>query len=257
MSDPRLTPDPALLTRNDLDEICVPYANLTRTPWGARDRQGVYGEALTVLHVSGAHSYVRLARDGYHGFICSSDHRAPQAPTHRVCTRGTHAYAEPDIKQPERFGLSHSSQVAVTDTSGAFVKSNAGFIPSVHLDPLSTEHSDPADVAALFLGTPYLWGGNSCWGIDCSGLIQAALLACGIPCPGDSDMQQSLGAPATGPCKRNDLLFWKGHVALITDPDTLIHANAASMSTTYEPIEATIARIQTQGDGPVTAHRRL
>ena len=257
MSDPRLTPDPALMSREDAAEICVPYTDLTRAPGGPRDRQLVFGEALTVLHDTGGHSYVRRALDGYVGWVPSTDHRALQTSTHRVCARATHVYAEPDIKTPDRYALPFGSQVAVTEVGKKFAPTEGGFIPVVHLEPIGTLRDDPADIAAIFLGTPYLWGGNTSWGIDCSGLVQAALLACGIPCPGDSDMQESLGSPASGPYKRNDLLFWKGHVALVTDAETLIHANAATMSTTYETIETAIARIEAQGDGPVTAHRRL
>ena len=113
----------------------------------------------------------------------------------------------------------------------------------------------------MFLGTPYLWGGNSRLGIDCSGLVQASLLACGIPCPGDSGPQErALGnyAPPNGSAYlRGDLLFWKGHVALVRDSETLIHANVFHMAVAVEPLQPAIDRILTQGDGPVTAHKRL
>ena len=103
---------------------------------------------------------------------------------------------------------------------------------------------------------PYLWAGNSGFGTDCSGLVQAALLACHIPCPGDSDLQAQAFPSATNGYRRGDLLFWQGHVAMITAPDQLIHANAHHMIVTYEPIDQTISRIKTQGGGPVTAHTR-
>jgi len=119
---------------------------------------------------------------------------------------------------------------------------------------------DPVTIATVLLGTPYLWGGNSAFGIDCSGLVQAACMVCGIACPGDSDMQAAgLGQLVTdgSPPRRGDLLFWKGHVAWVSGPDTILHANAHHMAVAYEGLVAAVARIAAQGGGPVTAHRRL
>ena len=110
-------------------------------------------------------------------------------------------------------------------------------------------------VAESLLGTPYLWGGNGRWGIDCSGLVQAALTACGIPCPGDSDLQRA-AFPAVDDIRRGDLLFWPGHVALAMSPDRMIHATAFAMAVIAEPIAGAIARIDAGGDGPFLGIRR-
>jgi len=257
MNDRRLTPDPALVSQQTPAQITAPLTDLRRHPDGPRDRQLIYGDHVTVLGTAGGWSYVQASKDDYCGHVGTNDLGPQLAPTHRVVAPATHAYTAPDLKSPDRISLTFGSTLAVFGLSDGFAQTALGHIPLQHLRPVADTTSDPAAIAALFLGTPYLWGGNSRWGIDCSGLVQAALLACGIPCPGDSDMQHTLGQAATAPYRRNDLLFWKGHVALVVDPDTLIHANAGSMSTTLEPIADAIARIATNGDGPVTAHRRL
>ncbi len=257
MTDSRLTPDPARVTQDQPGQVALPVTDLCRAPSGARDRQLIYGEKVTVLDEQNGWSYVQAGKDLYCGYVLSSALADTRPATHRVTAAATHTYERPDFKSRNLLSLSFGSRLQVTDQAGRFAETEAGFVPLTHLAEASNSHSDPAAVAAVFLGTPYLWGGNSRCGIDCSGLVQTALLACNIPCPGDSDQQQDIGTAATGSYQRNDLLFWKGHVALVTDANTLIHANAFAMAVTYEPIEAAIKRINDQGDGPVTAHRRL
>ena len=114
-------------------------------------------------------------------------------------------------------------------------------------------------MAESLLHSPYLWGGNSRAGLDCSGLVQLAFAAAGIALPGDSDLQQATGQdiPADAALRRGDLIFWKGHVAIIVDDHRLIHANGHSMSVAYEDTKACIARIMAQAGGPVTHRRRV
>lgn len=260
MSDPRVSPDPSQVALSDPARIVVPVVDLTRGANGPRDRQLVYGDAVTVLSRQGTHCLVRAERDGYCGTVTASACGPTAQPTHKVTARATHAYVKPDIKSPDAVTLSFGSRVTALSETGTFIETALGFIPRQHLHRVEDFATDPAAIAALFLGTPYLWGGNSHLGIDCSGLVQAALLACGIPCPGDSDQQhRQLGKALApdAPLMRNDLIFWKGHVALVTDGDTLIHANAGHMAVVHEPIEKAFDRIEAQGGGQPTERKRL
>ncbi len=242
-------------------QVAVTVTDLRRTPDGARDRQLILGEGVTCYEVRDGWCFVQADKDGYVGYV-TADTLVPDGgpASHWVSAPATHAYAAPDMKSPDRLALSHGSLLRVTGETGGFAETPAGFVPLVHLSDSATRAGDPVAVAELFLGTPYLWGGNSRWGIDCSGLVQAAHLACGIPCPGDSDQQQAeLGQtlPPGSDHRRGDLLFWRGHVALVMDPGHIIHANAWRMATAVEPLHAALARIEAQGDGRVRAHKRL
>lgn len=260
MNDRRSSPDPARIDRSEPAGIKVPVADLLARPDGPRDRQLLYGEEVTILGLERDHAYVRASRDGYHGFVARASLGQPEGATHRVNAPATHVYSAPDLKSSDRMWLSFGSRIHSTGETGRFAETPDGFVPVQHLAPIETPETDPLDVARRFLGTPYLWGGNSCAGIDCSGLVQAALLACGISCPGDSDQQMAtLGSdvPDDEPTRPGDLLFWKGHVALVHDDRRLLHANAYRMATVFEDIGDTLRRIDAQGEGPMLAHKRL
>ena len=273
MSDPRLTPANGRVAAERLQgqvqadryvageprRVAVPLADLDGSPGGMRDRQLLWGEAVTVYEVRDGMAFVEAGRDGYVGYVSEVSLGPPRAPTHRVSVPATHLYRDDDMKSPDLRHLSFGALVTVEAERRRFWETPEGYIPKPHLRPLDKPFTDPAAVAQLHFGVPYLWGGNSVLGIDCSGLVQASLLACGIACPGDSDLQQTLGAevPEGEPLKRGDLLFWKGHVAMAVDETTMIHANAHHMAVAYEGIEPGTLRIQAQGNGEVVARRRF
>lgn len=239
--------------------IAVPLTDLCIRPDGPRDRQLLLGAAVLVLDRQSGWAFVQARYDGYVGWVVETALGQPIPPTHAVCARATHLYPEPAVRMRELASLSLGAEVAVLAQTGSFAETTGGFIPLVHIRPLTRPFADPVAVAELLLGTPYLWGGNSAFGIDCSGLVQLACHACGIDCPGDSDMQSdALGTPLDpgATLKRGDLIFWKGHVATVADDRRIIHANGHSMSVAYEGIEDAQARIAAEGT-PVLARRRL
>ncbi|WP_209506945.1 MULTISPECIES: C40 family peptidase [unclassified Ruegeria] len=240
--------------------VSKPVVDLLRVPDGPRDRQLLLGDTVHVAENNDGWSRIVAEKDGYAGWL-ETDHLSEDMPaTHWINAPATHAYVAPEIKSRDLVSLSFGSKIHATAETDRFVQTELGFVPKVHTAAITEKPHDPVAVAELFLGTPYLWGGNSRFGIDCSGLVQAALLACGIPCPGDSgDQEQALGAvlSAESPAQRGDLLFWKGHVAWVSGDNMILHANASHMAVVYEPMDRATQRIQDQGDGPVTARKRL
>ena len=276
MSDRRLTPANARVAAEHLRGIVTapryvdgtaravvePVVDLLRAPEGARDRQLLTGAEVAVFEEREGWCFVQAAADGYVGYVPGGALGALPQVTHRVAARATHVYTAADFKSRERMTLSYGARLSAQDpdASSRFVRTASGFVPRAHLAPLDRSASDWVAEAERLLGTPYLWGGNSAFGIDCSGLVQAALAACGLPCPGDSDLQErALGRtlPAGTAPRRGDLLFWKGHVALVAAPDLLVHANVHAMAVAHEPLAAAVARIKAGGDGHVTRHARL
>ena len=247
----------APFTEGEPAQVAVPLADLLATPGGARDRQVLLGDAVLVIDRRDGHAFIRAAKDGYCGWLAQTA-LGPAAPvTHAVIAPATHLYPEPRVQARETAALSFGARLHVIGEDRNFLETTMGWVPAPHLAPIRQAFSDPVAVAAMFLGTPYLWGGNSRAGIDCSGLAQTALLACGIPCPGDSDLQQAIGAEvAEADLRRGDLMFWKGHVALVADERTILHATGHAMAVVTEGLAEATARILAQGGGPVIARRR-
>lgn len=229
--------------------VQAPLADLLASPGGARDRQLLAGTRFNVLVRHQGHVFGFDEDEGLCGWLAETSLDADHLVTHRVESPGTHAYTKADIKSPEVAVLTCGARVRVTGDDGVFAETPFGHIPSAHLRPVAMPSPDPVAIARGFLGTPYLWGGNSRAGIDCSGLVQVSRRACGLACPADSDVQalmpgQHLAVTETQP---GDLLFWRGHVAMVTAKGQMIHANAHHMAVVEEPIAPAMARILAAG----------
>jgi cell wall-associated NlpC family hydrolase len=280
--DPRITPARADLAAKHLAgvvdaqrfvegqpyEIDAAQAPVRKAPAHDAELQteALKGERVTIYDVSAdGWAWGQLAGDGYVGFMPASALRAPGPPaTHKVTAPRTFVFPGPSIKLPPVETLSFGCQLVIARTEGPFaITASGGHVPVLHLAPTETMETDFVAVAERFLGTPYLWGGKSGLGMDCSGLVQLALAACGIPCPRDTDMQEkALGGALARPheisqLRRGDLVFWKGHVAIVRDEAMLVHANASGhMAVALEATAPAIARIRAVA-GEVTSVRRL
>lgn len=280
MDDPRLTPArpevaasylrgkvaAARFVDGEQFEIADGVAPMRREPFsGAElDTQALKGERVTIYDRNEeGWAWGQLNIDGYVGWLPDlALYKPGPAPTHKVSALRTFAFPGPSIKLSPVDTLPLGARIAVVRETDHFVITSEGHhLPASHVAAIGTFEQDFVAVAERFVGTPYLWGGKTSLGIDCSGLVQIALSACGTGCPRDSDMQQ-MGLGSDVPLsdisrlKRGDLIFWKGHVAIVRDARTIVHANAHHMATAIEPTHDAVARIKAAGSA-VTGIKRL
>ena len=273
--DPRITPCRDGIAARSLEGIleaevyldpkamsCVAAAAAIRSAPDANSEQMdqlLFGERFEVLEEEGGWLFGQAARDGYVGFV-EATALGPVAPmpTHRVSGLRTYAFAEASIKTRASGPYSINSLVAVEAVEGKLAKvAGGGWMTADHRSPIGWFEQDWAAVAERFVGAPYLWGGRESLGLDCSGLVQQALFACGYACPRDTDQQQELGVEiAPAEFGRGDLVFWTGHVAIGLGDGRIVHANGHHMATAIEPLSEAITRIGAAGS-PVLGYRRV
>ncbi len=226
--------------------------------------QCLYGEPVLVHHHEGEFALAQALTDRYVGWVLQADLSAQILPvTHRVRALRAHIYTEASIKAPPLRVVSLGAQIASDGVrEGRFLKCRAGgWVIEDQLLPVDAYETDPAAAAQRYLNTPYLWGGRDSLGIDCSGLVQQGFAACGISLPRDSDMQGAWAGAALadwqtpGVLARNDLVFWNGHVGIMLDAETLLHANAHHMAVAAESLPEAIRRIASTYGQPTGARR--
>jgi hypothetical protein len=242
------------------------HAALRRAPAADAplDSELLYGETVTVYDESEGWAWLQNATDGYVGYV-ASDALGPRAApaTHRLSALRGYVHREPDLKAPPQDLLSICATVRVTERHGAFRGlEGGGWVHGAHLSPVDEFEADPVCVALRFLGAPYLWGGRTSIGLDCSALIQLALASCGTAAPRDSDLQAAEIGDAVAfegddaMLRRGDLVYWPGHAGIWIDPDRFLHANATDMMVAIAPLATVAAHIEAVDGNVIASVRR-
>lgn len=249
-----------------LMRVIAPVAALYKIPDRKSERQSecLFGEDVLVFETADKFCWVQSLQDGYVGYVEQVNLGDFQStPTHIVIAPRSFQYENADLRSPMISALSIGSKVTIVGESETratlYAKlDNGNYVIADHLAPIAHIISDYVSTAENLIHTPYLWGGKSGLGIDCSGLVQLSMMMAGKRVLRDTDMQvNTIGTdidPSDG-LQRGDLVFWKGHVAIMVDHQNIIHANGASMNVKIEPLEQAIARIARHYAQP-TCYRR-
>ena len=241
-------------------QVNVPFVDLLGSPDGKRNRQLIYGSKVKYFSAAKGWAFIQNTYDNYVGYVPESTIASETQKTHIVTAPLAHVFMEPNIKSQNIEILPLAARVSGEVLENGFLETELGWISVLQLKRKTEISKDPVEVSKLLQNAPYLWGGNTTLGIDCSGLIQISLLLCGIDCPGDSDQQMNtLGQNIDigSPRKKGDIIFWKGHVAWALNERQILHANAYHMATVIEEANEAIERIKKQDNNSVIAHKRL
>ena len=246
---------------NNIFQVSIPVCNILDKPNGNLIRQMLYGDRLECISDIGEWIKCKRYSDGYGGYVKKSNLKNWVISNSKVCSFGAHLYLEPNIKTLPVMSIPFQSELTVVDESRDFFELITGqYIHKMHVEPITETKKDFTKTAEKYLGVPYLWGGNSQYGVDCSGLISLALRNAAYNSPGDSSEQaKELGYTINKNehLKRSDLIFWEGHVGVMLDEKNLLHANGYHMKVIEEPLKVAKERIETNGGGLITAIKRI
>ena len=232
-----------------------------RSPDATIETQLFFGEGFVVYEEAGGWSWGQSTLDDYVGYVETAALGSAPAATHRVTALQSHVYPSANIKQPPMMRLPMNALVAIDGREERFAHlTSGGYVPQIHIAPLARRAGDFVAIAERFLGCPYLWGGRTADGIDCSGLLQAALAATGLAIPRDADMQEcevgrNLSDPERATLRRGDLIFWPDHVAIMLDDAIALHANGYHMAVAREALSDVVARNRANGADIVSIRR--
>ncbi len=247
--------------KGDLYQGCQPVSGIYRKPNGMLTCELLYGNDFRVLERVADWCFGQVIKDGYVGYTLADNLIPATDKTHYVCTLGTGRYQQGDMKSKFLKWLPHGTRLGVAGTEGRFARLASGqFVPANHLRKIGDWEGDFVSIAERYLDVPYLWGGNSPLGIDCSGLVSNALTHVGMESPRDSDQQfADLGIllDKSERPRRGDLVFWEGHVGIMVNEHMMVHATAFHMLVVVEPLKEVKSRIEASKEARFLGLKRL